>query len=73
MLNDFPQKENIDSVHDLAQNREIVSDEEVGNSPLRLQPLEQVENLGLNRDVQGRDGLVTNQNSRLNGEGPRDS
>src|SRR6266571_3213644 len=47
-------------------------DEEISQTELVLQVLEQVDDLGLNRNVQSRDRLIANDEVRLNREGPRD-
>ena len=39
-------------------NAKIVSDEEIGKAEFFLKVVQQIENLGLNRDVKGRDGFV---------------
>ena len=43
---------------DVAHDREVVCDEEVGQPELLLEILEQVDDLRLNRDVECRDRLV---------------
>src|SRR5260221_2799574 len=45
-------------IGDVADDAEIVRDEEVGQAELVLQVVEQVEHLGLDRDVEGGDRLV---------------
>jgi hypothetical protein len=40
-------------VADLLDQGEVVGDEQVGQPQLRAKPLEQVEDLGLDEDVQG--------------------
>ena len=52
----------------MAHDREVVGDEEVGEAELRLQVLEQVDDLALDRHVEGGDGLVADKNLRLHGE-----
>ena len=51
-------------------DRQIVGDEDVGEAELLLQVGEQVEDLGLDRDVQGRDRLVADDQLRLERQGP---
>jgi hypothetical protein len=48
-------------------------DEQHREAEALLEILEQVEHLRLNRDVQGRDGLVRNDEVRLDGQRPRDA
>lgn len=45
-------------VADMLNHSEIVRDEEIGELHLLLKLLEQIDNLGLNGDIQGRDGFV---------------
>ncbi len=47
-----------DPVADVAHDREVVRDEEVGEVEVVLQVGEQVDDLRLDRDVERRDGLV---------------
>jgi hypothetical protein len=49
-----------------------VRDEQVGQAEFGSQPLEQVEDLGLDEDVQGRHGLVADDQGRVEGDGARD-
>ena len=57
-LHDLAQVHHPDAVADVADDRQVVRDEEVGEIELALQPDHQVQDLGAHRDVQGRDGLV---------------
>ena len=62
--------------HPLAQvpnHAEIVADEQIGESELGLEVLEQVDDLRLNRDVQRRDRFVAHDELRVEGDGPRNS
>ena len=52
---------------------EVVGDEHVRQAELLLQVLQQVEDLRLHRDVQRRDGLVAEDELRVDGEGARDA
>ncbi len=49
---------------------QIVGDEQVGEAEFLLQLGEQVQDLGLDRDVEGRDGLVEHQELRIEGQCP---
>ena len=60
-------------MRDVPHDGQIVRDEEVGDAELFLQLHEQVDHLGLDRDVEGRDGLVADDEPRLDGEGPGDA
>jgi hypothetical protein len=57
----------------VADNREVVRDEQVSQSELDLEPLQQIDDLGLNRHVQCGDGLIANEKTRFDGQGPRDA
>ena len=57
----------------MADDVEVVRDEDVGQAEVVLQVLQQVEDLCLHRDVQRRDGLVADDQLRVHGEGPRDA
>ena len=58
-LHDPPQVHHGHPVGDVAHHRQVVGDEDVRQPEVLLQVLQQVDHLGLHRDVQGRDGLVT--------------
>ena len=72
-LHDLAQVHDRDPVGDVADDAEVVGDEEVGEAELLLQVLEQVEDLGLDRDVERRDGLVGDDQLRVQGERPGDA
>jgi hypothetical protein len=57
----------------VADDAEVVADEEVGEAELGLQVLEQVDDLRLDRDVEGRDGLVADDELGPQGQGPGDA
>ena len=56
------------AVGDVADDVEVVGDEDVGEAELALQVLEQVEDLRLHRDVERRDRLVADDQLRVDGE-----
>jgi hypothetical protein len=56
-------------VRGLGHHPQVMGDEEHRQPGLRLQPLEQAQHLGLNGDVQGRGGLVGDQQLRITGQG----
>jgi len=60
-------------VRDVLHDREVVRDEEVGEVELRLQPLQQVDDLRLDGDVQRRDRLVADDEGRVHRQRPRDA
>ena len=60
------------AVGDVAHDREIVGDEEVREPELRLEILEQVDDLRLDRDVERGHRLVADDQRGLDGQRPRD-
>src|SRR5882672_4853868 len=62
-----------DPVGDVTDDSEIVRDEEIGECEFVLELLKQVDHLRLNRDVEGRDGLVGDDEVRVDGERPREA
>src|SRR6266496_1268350 len=60
-------------VRDVANRREVVGHEQIRQAEAGLELLEQVDDLRLNRDVQGRDRLVADDEGRLHGERARDA
>ena len=55
-LDDLAQVHDCDAVGHVADDREVVRDEEVGEAEITLERLEQVDHLRADRDVQGGDG-----------------
>ena len=53
-------------------HREVVADEHVGEAELLLEVHHEVNDLSLDRDVEGRDRLVAHDELRVEGQGPRD-
>src|SRR5713226_9284925 len=72
-LHDLAEVHDRDAVGDVFHDREVVRDEEVGEVELALQPLEQVDDLRLNRNVTGRDRLVTHDEARIDRQRARDA
>ena len=60
-------------VADVADDAQVVGDEQVGQPEVALEPLEQVDDLGLDRDVERADRLVRDDQVGLQGEGPGDA
>ena len=58
---------------DMFHNAQIVSDEEIGQAEFFLKIVQQIENLGLNRDVKGRDGFVADYEFWIENQSPGDS
>src|SRR6516225_6093748 len=61
-----------DAMADLFDDGHVVRDEEIGQTLLRLQIHEEVEDLRANRHVEGRNGFVGDDQVGIGGEGPRD-
>ena len=62
-----------DAVADIADDRHVVRDEEVGQFLAFLQIFEQVEDLGLDRDIQGGDRFVGDHQFGLDDQGACDA
>jgi len=72
-LADLPQEHHADPVGDVLHDAEVVGDEQVCQAQLFLEVGQQVEDLRLDRDVQGGDGLVAHDESGVEREGAGDS
>ena len=72
-LDDPAEVHDRDPVADVADDREVVGDEQVGQAESLLEALEQVDDLGLDRDVEGADGLVGDDEVGLERQGPGDA
>ncbi len=57
----------------VTHDREVVGDEEVAHAAFLLEVQEEVEDLSLDRDVEGGDGLVADDELGLQGQGPCDA
>jgi len=57
----------------VADDVQVVRDEDVGEAEVALQVLEQVQDLRLNRDVECRDRLVADDQLRVDRERARDT
>ena len=64
-LDDLAQVHDVDPVRHVANDIEVVRDEEVGDPELVLQVSEQVEDLGLDGHVQGADRFVADDQLRV--------
>ena len=69
-LDDRAQVHHGDAVGDVADDGEVVRDEQVGERELLLQLLEQVDDLRLDRDVERRDRLVRHDEVGVQGQRP---
>ena len=58
---------------DMLHHRKIVGDEQIGQAALLLGVHEQVEDLGLDGNVQGRHGFVGHHELRVHHQGPGDA
>ena len=64
-LNDLPQVHDQDAVRDVPDRCQVVTDEQVRETEVALQPLEQVDDLRLQRDIEGGDRLVADEHPRV--------
>ena len=62
-----------DPLADVLDHAEVVRDEQIGKPELFLKIEEEVQDLGLDRHVQGGDGLVRNDQTGIQGKGPGDA
>src|SRR5215204_5961210 len=71
-LHDLAEVHDGDPIGDVLYHGEVVGDENVGEVELLLQILQEVDDLGLDGDVEGRDGLVADYEARVQRDGPGD-
>ena len=69
-LDDLPQVHDGDAVAHVLDNGQVVGDEQVGEAQPLLKVLEQVDDLGLDRDVQSGDRFVADEHGGLGGQRP---
>ena len=55
---------------DLANDREVMGHEQIGDAEILLQVAQQVQDLGLDRHVEGRHRFVAHDELRTQGDGP---
>src|SRR5215207_4981780 len=72
-LDDAAEVHHRDTLRDLANHRQVVGDEQIGESPLALQVGQQVEYLRLHRNVERRDGFVAHDEAGLHRQRARDA
>jgi hypothetical protein len=78
-LFDGPNLDDLSEVHDghavcdVSNDREIVRNEQIRQAELTLQVLQQVDDAGLNADVEGRYGFVEHQQLGFDSERSRDT
>ena len=59
-----------DAVGDMLDDAQVVRDEEEGKAEPALKVLKKIDDLGLNRHVQGRNGFVCNDEIGIHGQRP---
>lgn len=62
-----------DVIADVLDDGQVVGDEEIGQLKFFLQVHEEVDDLGLDGDVQGADGLVADDETGIEGQGACDA
>jgi hypothetical protein len=67
-LDDLAQIHHGDAVTDVLDDREIMRDEEIGETKFFLQILEQIDDLRLDRDIERGDRLVADDEARIDGQ-----
>ena len=67
LLDDAAEIHDGDAVADMFDDRQIVADENVGEIPLALQTDHQVQNLAADRDIEGGDRFVRNDELGIEG------
>ena len=72
-LHDVAEVHDRDAVRDLPDDREVVGHEQVGDAEVLLEVAQQVQDLGLDRDVERRDGLVADDELRPQRDRARDA
>ena len=72
-LDDLAEVHDRDAIGDVADEREVVRDEEVREPEVALERLEQVDDLRANRDVECRDGLVEDDELRVQRQRAREA
>ena len=72
LLDDLPRIHDGDGPGHLGDNAHVVRDEDQRHAALILQAAQQIEDLRLDRHVEGRRRLVGDQEARIAGDGHRD-
>ena len=72
-LHELAEVHHRDPIGDVPHDREIVGDDEKGEPEPLLERHEEVDHLGLDRDIQRRDGLVGDEHRRVERKGPREA
>ncbi len=56
----------------MPDHRKVMGDEEIGQTESSLEVLQQIDDLGLDRDIEGRDRLIAHDKAGLHRKGPGD-
>ena len=72
-FNDPAEVHHRNPVREITNHAQVVGNEQVGDAQFLLQISEQVQNLRLDRDIEGRNRLVADDESRLYRQGPGDT
>ena len=72
MFHDLAPVHHRDTVTEVADDVQVMGDEQVAQPQLVLQILQEIDDLGLDGDVQGRDRLVADDERRIDTQGPGD-
>ena len=72
-FDDLTKVHNGDAMAHSADDGEVVGDEEIGETEAILKLLEEVDDLGLDRDIKGGEGLIGDDEPGLDGEGTGDA
>ena len=70
LLNESPLTHDHDTVGDKLDHREVVRDEKVSVAILTLEVVEEIEYLGLYRNIKGRHALIADNQFGFNNQGP---
>ena len=72
-FHDLAQVHDGDIIGEVVDHSQVVGDEDIGEPQLFLKLLQQIQDLGLNGDIQGRDRLVADDELGLHGQRPGDA
>src|SRR5688572_18950068 len=73
LLDELPEVHHADPIAEVLDDREVVADEQVREVEVAAEIEEQIQNLALDRHVEGRHRLVADDEVRAEGERPRDA
>jgi len=69
----LPVAQDDDALAHQPHHLDVVTDQKVGEAEISPQPVQQLQNRGLHRNVQGRSGLVEDEQARLRRQTSRDA